>query len=128
VTLLSATATARRRAALGILVSAALAAGVGNVAFAREHGDERTAEHRYDKDKGDDRDRGDDRGKDKGRDAGNGMSLDQAVEMVQRRFNARVVRAETRREQGRTFYNLRLLSADGKVWTVRVDADSGALQ
>lgn len=55
------------------------------------------------------------------------MSLDDAVQMVQQRFNARVVRAETRQEKGRTVYVLRLLNTDGKVWTVRVDADSGAV-
>jgi uncharacterized membrane protein YkoI len=56
-----------------------------------------------------------------------GMSLDAAVQMVQQRYKARVVRAETRQENGRTVYVLRLLNTDGKVWTVRVDADSGAV-
>ena len=56
-----------------------------------------------------------------------GLSLDAVVQMVQQRYNARVVRAETRQENGRTVYVLRLLNADGKVWTVRVDADSGAV-
>jgi uncharacterized membrane protein YkoI len=37
------------------------------------------------------------------------------------------VRAETRHDRGRTIYVLRLLNADGKVWTVQVDADSGAV-
>ena len=57
-----------------------------------------------------------------------GMSLDQAVQMVQERFNARVVRAETRTENGRTVHHLRLMNAEGKVWTVRVDAESGAVR
>ncbi len=56
-----------------------------------------------------------------------GLSLDAVVQMVQQRYNARVVRAETRQENGHTVYVLRLLNADGKVWTVRVDADSGAV-
>ena len=56
-----------------------------------------------------------------------GLSLDAVVQMVQQRYNARVVRAETRQEDGRTVYVLRLLNADGKVWSVRVDADSGAV-
>lgn len=56
------------------------------------------------------------------------MSLDDAVQMVQARFNARVVRAETRNEDGRRVHHLRLMNAEGKVWTVRVDADSGAVQ
>jgi uncharacterized membrane protein YkoI len=57
-----------------------------------------------------------------------GMSLDDAVQMVQQRFNARVVKAEERDENGRTVYHLRLLSSDGKVWTVKVDAQSGAIR
>lgn len=56
-----------------------------------------------------------------------GMSLDEAVQMVQRRFNARVVRAETRSEDGRTVYRLRLMNDEGKVWTVHVDAQSGSV-
>jgi uncharacterized membrane protein YkoI len=55
-----------------------------------------------------------------------GISLDQAVAMVERRFKARVVRADVRDEGGRRVYVLRLLS-DDRVWTVRVDAESGSL-
>ena len=56
------------------------------------------------------------------------VSMDQAVKMVERRFHARVVKAETERDNGRTIYVLRLLSDAGKVWTVRVDARDGAVQ
>jgi uncharacterized membrane protein YkoI len=56
------------------------------------------------------------------------VSMDQAVKMVEQRFHARVVKAETEREKGRTVYVLRLLSDSGKVWTVRVDAADGAVQ
>jgi uncharacterized membrane protein YkoI len=56
------------------------------------------------------------------------VSMDQAVKMVERRFHARVVKAETERDNGRTVYVLRLLSDAGKVWTVRVDARDGAVQ
>lgn len=55
------------------------------------------------------------------------MSMSQAVRMVQRRFRARVVRAETRRAAGRTVYVLRLLDRSGRVFTVRVDAASGRI-
>lgn len=57
-----------------------------------------------------------------------GMSLDDAVQMVQQRFSARVVRAETHTEGERTVYHLRLMNSEGKVWTVRVDAQSGRVQ
>jgi uncharacterized membrane protein YkoI len=56
------------------------------------------------------------------------LSMDQAVKMVERRFHARVVKAETERGNGRTVYVLRLLSDAGRVWTVRVDAADGAVQ
>jgi uncharacterized membrane protein YkoI len=59
--------------------------------------------------------------------AESGMSLDQAVSMVEKRFKARVVRTETRKEGDRKVYVLRLLNDAGRVWTVRVDAASGSV-
>lgn len=56
------------------------------------------------------------------------ISLDRAVSMAERRFNARVVRAETRDGGDRVIYVLRLLNDAGRVWTVRVDASTGAMQ
>ncbi|MEP7312388.1 MAG: PepSY domain-containing protein [Pseudomonadota bacterium] len=56
-----------------------------------------------------------------------GVSLDQAVAMAERRFNAKVVRAGVAESNGRRVYVLRLLSEQGRVWTVRVDADSGTV-
>lgn len=56
-----------------------------------------------------------------------GISLDQAVAMAERRFNAKVVRAGVSESNGRRVYVLRLLSEQGRVWTVRVDADSGSM-
>lgn len=59
--------------------------------------------------------------------ADSGMSLDQAVSMVEKRYKARVVRTETRQEGNRKIYVLRLLNDAGRVWTVRVDAASGSI-
>lgn len=57
-----------------------------------------------------------------------GISLDQAVAMAERRFKARVVRADTEQQEGRKVYVLRLLDeGSGRVWTVRVDAASGSM-
>jgi uncharacterized membrane protein YkoI len=56
------------------------------------------------------------------------VSMDQAVKMVEERFHARVVKAETQKGDGRTVYVLRLLNDSGKVWTVRVDAADGSVQ
>jgi hypothetical protein len=56
-----------------------------------------------------------------------GVSLDQAVEMAQRRYRAKAVRAETVENSGRRVHKIRLLSAEGKVWNVFVDAESGAM-
>lgn len=56
------------------------------------------------------------------------VSMDQAVRMVEERYHARVVKAETEHDAGHTRYVLRLLNDEGKVWTVRVDAASGSVQ
>ena len=57
--------------------------------------------------------------------AGEGISLDAAVAMVQNRFHARAVKADPVNEGGRRVYYIRLLSAEGRVWQVRVDAQTG---
>ena len=46
--------------------------------------------------------------------------------MVQRRYGARAVKAETVSQGDRRVHKIRLLSADGKVWNVHVDAQTGA--
>jgi uncharacterized membrane protein YkoI len=56
------------------------------------------------------------------------LSQDAAVEMAQRRYHARAVRVETKREGDRTVYRIRLLSPDGRVFTVAVNADSGEIR
>jgi hypothetical protein len=55
------------------------------------------------------------------------LSRAEAVALVQRRYRARVVRTHFLQDaNGRPMYEFRLLSAGGKVWTVRIDAFSGA--
>jgi uncharacterized membrane protein YkoI len=44
--------------------------------------------------------------------------------MVQRRFNARVVRVNPMESGGRLVYEMRLMS-EQRVWNVRVDAATG---
>ena len=58
--------------------------------------------------------------------ADGGLSLDEAVARVERRYDARAVRAEQKKQDGRIVYRIRLLSADGRVFEVQVDARSGA--
>src|SRR5262245_53105759 len=70
---------------------------------------------------------GRDHGDDSAQAAAGGISLDQAVAMVERRFNARVVRTEVQEDGGRKIYVLRLLNDAGRVWSVRVDAASGSI-
>jgi len=55
------------------------------------------------------------------------VSMEQAVKMAEQRFRAKVVRAETQHNDGRTVYFLRMLNESGHVWTVRVDASNGAV-
>jgi hypothetical protein len=59
--------------------------------------------------------------------AAQSVSMEEAVKMAEQRFHARVVKAEAQRGDGRTVYVLRLLNEAGRVWTVRVDAASGAV-
>lgn len=54
-----------------------------------------------------------------------GISLDEAVSRAERQYRARVVRTDVQDEDGRKVYVLKLLSEDGRVFTVRVDAQSG---
>jgi len=55
------------------------------------------------------------------------MSMEQAVKLVEREYRARVVKAETQKSGPHTTYVLKLLNDSGKVWTVHVDALSGAV-
>ncbi len=50
----------------------------------------------------------------------NGDSLSQAVEQVQRQYNGKIVSAETQVSGNRETHVIRVLTADGKVKTVRV--------
>jgi uncharacterized membrane protein YkoI len=56
------------------------------------------------------------------------ISMDQAVRMAEQRYHARVVKAAAQRNGAQTVYVLRLLNDSGRVWTVHVDAASGAMQ
>ena len=60
--------------------------------------------------------------------AQNGISLDQAVKMAQNRYRAKAVRAQTVENGGRRIHQIRLLSAEGKVWMVEIDAQTGAMR
>ena len=55
-----------------------------------------------------------------------GISMDQAIAAAERRHKARVVRAETRESAAGRVYVLRLLSEEGRVWSIKVDATTGA--
>ena len=56
------------------------------------------------------------------------ISMDQAVKMAEQRYHARVVKAEAQHNGTQVVYVLRLLNDSGRVWTVHVDAASGAMQ
>jgi hypothetical protein len=51
-------------------------------------------------------------------------ALERIVEAVQKRYSARVVKVTEVMVDGKRAYELRLLS-DQRVWTVRVDAETG---
>lgn len=55
------------------------------------------------------------------------ISLAEATRMVQQRFGGQVLRAETRRDDGRVVHRIRVLTEDGRVRTVQVDAATGRM-
>ena len=57
-----------------------------------------------------------------------GISLNEAVSRAEAQYNARVVRTDVVDEDGRKVYVLKLLSEKGRVFTVRVDANSGRMR
>jgi hypothetical protein len=57
---------------------------------------------------------------------GGGISLAQATAMAQSRFQGRVVRAETVQMGDRVVHEIRILGDDGRVRTVRIDAQTGS--
>ena len=59
--------------------------------------------------------------------AAGGVSLNQAISMVERRFKARVVRSDVRQDGDKKIYVLRLLDDSGNAQVVRVDASNGAI-
>ena len=57
-----------------------------------------------------------------------GVSLDEAVRRAEQQYRARVVRTDVQDEDGRKVYVLKLLSEDGRVITVRIDAATGRMR
>jgi uncharacterized membrane protein YkoI len=57
-----------------------------------------------------------------------GISLDEAVRRAESQFHAKVVRTDVQDEDGRKVYVLKLLSDDGRVMTVRIDATTGRMR
>ena len=55
----------------------------------------------------------------------NGISLDEAVSRVRRQSDGRILSAETVRRDGRRVYRIKVLSQDGRVSRVDIDADTG---
>jgi uncharacterized membrane protein YkoI len=53
------------------------------------------------------------------------VSEDRVIAEIERRYKAKVVRSEPKRVGDKQVYELRLLSEEGRVWTVRVDAETG---
>lgn len=59
--------------------------------------------------------------------ANNGISLAEATRMVRDRTGGQVLRAETKRDKGRTVHRIRVLTEDGRVQTWHVDAETGRI-
>jgi uncharacterized membrane protein YkoI len=76
-------------------------------------------------------DRGSDRGSDDGRGRGGygeaAFSMRAAVDMVLSRYGGQVVKAETQTRDGQMFYLIRVLTSEGTLVRVRVDALTGRM-
>jgi hypothetical protein len=55
------------------------------------------------------------------------LSLAQATAIATRQVQGRVVRAETVNRGGRVIHEIRILGEDGRVRTVRIDAETGQM-
>jgi len=56
------------------------------------------------------------------------VTLDEAAALVRQKVGGKVVRAETREEGGEVLHEFRVVSADGRVRIVRVDAATGKIR
>jgi hypothetical protein len=52
------------------------------------------------------------------------VSLNQAVKQAKKRTGGQVISAETQNQDGRRVHNIRILTKDGKVRRLRINADS----
>ncbi len=55
------------------------------------------------------------------------LDIEAAAERVKERFDGRVLGGKTVTEDGRTVYVIRVLTPDGRVRHIRVDAESGKI-
>lgn len=58
----------------------------------------------------------------------NRLSLSEAADLVQRQRGGRVLAAQAVREQGREMYRIKILTAQGEVRIVLVDAATGNME
>lgn len=56
-----------------------------------------------------------------------GISQDEAVSRAESRYRAKAVKVERVTNGNHVTYQIRLLNAEGKVWTVQVDAATGRM-
>ena len=56
------------------------------------------------------------------------LSLNDATELVQKRTGGRVLAAQEMREQRRTMYRIKVLTRQGEVRIVLVDAETGSME
>ena len=57
-----------------------------------------------------------------------GLSLNDATELVQKRTGGRVLAAQEVREQGRAMYRIKVITPQGEVRIVFVDAQTGSVE
>ena len=65
--------------------------------------------------------------RDQNRGEARAISQDEAVSRAESRYRAKAVRVERVSNGDHVIYQIRLLNAEGKVWTVQVDAATGRM-
>jgi uncharacterized membrane protein YkoI len=110
------------RKLLPLVASLALAAAALAPGIAQASGRDDSRKQDRGRDQDDDRERGRD---DDDRGSGRRISLDEAMAQAERRYKARAVHGEERRQGDRIVYRIRLLDQDGRVFEISVDAGSG---
>ncbi len=61
------------------------------------------------------------------RQSGDVLSLEEILKLSRKQIDGRILEVEMEQKRGRIFYELEILSDDGRVWELKVDATTGEI-